>query len=227
MSYVDRLLAPGETVVLRTRRHWVVLLSWVGSALVLVALGLVMASLFGLRSWELAGAGAGAWLGIVLALFGVAVAIPGWLRWANEVYLVTDRRVIQAEGVFRKQALDSSLAKVNDVRLVQTVAGRLLGYGTLEVITASDTGINRLEFLPRPLAFKKAMMGAAAETGVREGSAIAPAVGQPPAATSTAPESLGRRTAADRLAELDELRKRGLLSEEEYRSKREEILRQL
>lgn len=223
MSYVDRLLAPGETVVLRTRRHWVVLLSWVGSALVLVVLGLVMASLFGLRSWDLAGASAGAWLGLVLAIVGVAVALPGWLRWANEVYLVTDRRVIQSEGVFRKQALDSSLAKVNDVRLVQTVAGRLLGYGTLEVITASETGINRLEYLPRPLQFKKAMMGAA-EGGLRGAAGLVESPAErAPAAPSVAAGT--RRSPADRLAELDELRRRSMLSDDEYRAKREEILR--
>lgn len=221
MSYVDRLLAPGETVVLRTRRHWVVLLRWVGSALVLVVLGLVMASLFGLRSWDLAGASAGAWLGLLLALIGVAVALPGWLRWANEVYLVTDRRVIQAEGVFRKQALDSSLAKVNDVRLLQTLAGRLLGYGTLEVITASDTGINRLDYLPRPLRFKKAMMGAA-EDGLRGAAGLATTE----EATAAGP-SPARRSPADRLAELDELRRRSLLSDEEYKTKRDEILRQV
>jgi uncharacterized membrane protein YdbT with pleckstrin-like domain len=223
MSYVDRLLAPGETVVHRTRRHWVVLLRWVGSALVLVVLGLVMASLFGLLTFDLAAASAGAWVGALLATAGLLVAVPGWLRWANEIYLVTDRRVIQVEGVFRKQALDSSLAKVNDVRLVQTLPGRLFGYGTLEIITASDSGINRLDYLPGPLKFKKAMM-AAAESELRGTAAVVAAPERP---ATLAPAPAGTRGAADRLAEIDDLRRRGLLSEEEHRAKREEILRQL
>ena len=49
----------------------------------------------------------------------------------------------------------------NDVRLTQSIPGRMLGYGTLEIITASESGINRLEYLPRPMDFKKAMMAAA------------------------------------------------------------------
>ena len=161
MSYVDRLLAPGEAVLHRTLRHWIVLMRWIGSAVVLAVLGLVMASIYGLATWQ--GAGIGAWIGLGLLLIAVLVALPGYLRWASEVYLVTDRRVIRVEGVLKKQVLDSGLAKVNDVRLTQTVAGRMLGYGTLEIITASESGINRLEYLPRPMEFKKAMM-AAAET---------------------------------------------------------------
>jgi hypothetical protein len=155
--------------------------------------------------------------------FAVLASVPGWLRWSTEVYLVTDRRVVRVEGVLRKQALDSGLAKVNDVRLTQTVAGRLLGYGTLEIITASESGINRLDYLPQPMAFKKAMMAATEARGVG-GVAVSPApapaasllAAQPPAATT--------RSAADRLADLDEMRQRGLLSDEEYRAKREEIL---
>lgn len=158
MSYVERLLAPGEIVLHRTLRHWVVLLRWVGSALVLAALGAVMASLYGFGGWQ--GASIGALVGLALFVFAVLVALPGIVRWATEVYLVTDRRVIRVAGVLRKQALDSGLAKVNDVRLTQTLSGRLLGFGTLEIITASESGINRLEYLPRPAEFKKAMMGA-------------------------------------------------------------------
>ncbi|HEV8241647.1 MAG TPA: PH domain-containing protein [Thermoanaerobaculia bacterium] len=218
MSYVDRLLAPGETVLHRTLRHWVVLMRWIGSAVVLAVLGLVMASIYGLAAWQ--GAGIGAWVGLALLAIAVLVALPGYLRWASEVYLVTDRRVIRVEGVLRKQALDSGLAKVNDVRLTQTVPGRMLGYGTLEIITASDSGINRLEYLPRPMEFKKAMMTAAATTGGLSAVAAAAAA---PLATATSASS-PRRSPADRLADLDELHRRGQLNDEEYRAKREAIL---
>jgi len=223
LSYVERLLAPGETVIHRTLRHWVVLLRWVGSALVLAALGLVMASLYGFGGWQ--GASVGAWVGLALVTVAVLVALPGIVRWATEVYLVTDRRVIRVAGVLRKQALDSGLAKVNDVRLTQTVPGRLLGYGTLEIITASESGINRLEYLPRPMAFKRAMMSAAEVRG-----AVAPVAAAAPAgaaAVATLPPPAAARSSADRLADLEEMKRRGLLSDDEYRAKRDEILKGL
>lgn len=223
MSYVDRLLAPGEAVIHRTLRHWVVLLRWIGSALVLAVLGAVMASVYGFGGW--AGAGIGAWIGVALVVVALIVALPALLRWVTEVYLVTDRRVIRVAGVVRKQALDSGLAKVNDVRLTQTISGRMLGYGTLEIITASESGINRLEYLPRPMAFKKAMMAAAAALGggaptVDASTGAADAI----ARRVDDDEAGAARSSADRLADLEEMRRRGLITDEEYRAKREAIL---
>ena len=232
MGYVEQLLAPGETVLVRTRRHWIVLARWAGAALVLVVLGLVMAGLFGvtLGGW-LAGPNVGVWAGLALAAVGIAAALPGWVRWATELYLVTDRRVIQVEGVLRKHALDSGLGKVNDVRLTQSALGRLLGYGSLEIITASESGINRLDDLPRPVDFKKAMMAGADGLPGAPGRAGAGAPGAPPVAQTAVgaprPEPREGRSPADRMAELEELRRRGLLAEAEYAAKREEILRSL
>ena len=218
MGYVEQLLAPGEKVLVRTRRHWIVLARWAGAALLLVVLGLVMAALFGVL---VPGPGYGVMVGLALAAIGLAATAPGWIRWAKELYLVTDRRVIQVEGVLRKHALDSGLGKVNDVRLTQSALGRLLGYGTLEIITAAESGINRLDDLPRPLEFKKAMMAGA------QGLAAGPARAVPPPAGAPAETASGDRSAADRMAELEELRRRGLLSDAEYGDKRAEILRSL
>jgi hypothetical protein len=63
MGYAEQLLAPGESVLHRTRRHWIVLLRWVGGAALLVALGLAMAAAFALGRWTGEGAAAGAWVG--------------------------------------------------------------------------------------------------------------------------------------------------------------------
>jgi len=219
MSYVDRLLAPGETVLHRTLRHWVVLMRWIGSAVVLAVLGIAMASIYGFAGWQ--GSGIGAWIGVGLLAIAVLVALPAIMRWVTEVYLVTDRRVIRVAGVLHKHTLDSGLAKVNDVRLTQTVLGRLLGYGTLEIITASDSGINRLDYLPQPMAFKKAMMTA---TEARGGGS-APAISSASALVTAPPSS--RRSPADRLADLDEMKRRGQLGDDEYRAKREAILAEL
>jgi uncharacterized membrane protein YdbT with pleckstrin-like domain len=215
MSYVDRLLAPGETILYRSLRHWIVLLRWIAGALALAVLGGLMIVLYGWASW--AGASAGAWFGAGLVTLAVLFALPAMLRYASEVYVVTDRRVLRVDGVFRKQALDSGLAKINDVHLTQSVAGRLLGYGTLEIITASDVGINRFEYLPRPMAFKKAMMSAveARAAGVHD---------EARSTVASAPPASAPRATADRLAELEDLRKRGLVAEDEYRVKRKQIL---
>jgi uncharacterized membrane protein YdbT with pleckstrin-like domain len=222
MSYLDSLLAAGERVVLRTRRHGIVLVRTIGVALVVILAGLGLALFFGVLSGSPgSGAGLAAWGGLGLALLGAVAALPAWLRWRSEEYLVTDRRVIQVEGVFQKRVLDSSLDKVNDVLLAQSVAGRLLGYGTIDILTASEQGINRLETIPDPLGFKRAMLEA---RSAQPAITVAPAAAAPPPVgtrTASAPAAPG---AAARLAELEEMRRRELVSEDEYRAKRREIL---
>lgn len=208
MSYLDNLLASGERIVHRTRRHVIVLTRTVGAALVVVAAGLGLAAFFGFWSGMPNAGNYAAWGGVGLAVVGALAAFPAWLRWRCEEYLITDRRVIQVEGVFRKQVLDSSLDKVNDVLLKQSLVGRMFGYGTIEILTASEHGINRLDTLPDPLGFKRAMLEA------RGGGPVAPT-------PSPARNDAG---AAERLAQLDEMRRRKLVSEDEYQAKRRDIL---
>jgi uncharacterized membrane protein YdbT with pleckstrin-like domain len=210
MTYLDRLLAPGERIVVRTRRHAVVLMRSVGAAAFVVLAGLFLAVYVGGvgrfaetdRVW--------AWGGAGLAVLGLFVALPAWLRWRSEEYLVTDRRVIQLEGFVSKRVLDSSLDKINDVRLSQSLAGRLLGFGTIEILTASETGMNRLDQVPAPLEFKRAMMATRGGAGAPSSAGLA---------TLPAPAPT-----ANRLAELEDLRRRGLISEDEYHAKRAAIL---
>ncbi len=220
MGYLDSLLASGERVVLRTRRHGVVLVRTMGAALAVIVVGLGLALFFGFGSGLPEGARLAAWGGLALALLGALSALPAWLRWRTEQYLVTDRRVIQVEGIFQKRVLDSSLDKVNDVLLAQSVAGRLLGYGTIEILTASEQGINRLETIPDPLGFKRAMLEA--RSGGPAFEAPRPAAAAPVERRATAaPTAPG---AAARLAELEDMRRRKLVSEDEYHAKRREIL---
>src|SRR3970040_80145 len=66
------------------------------------------------------------------------------LIWWNRQYVITSRRVIQVSGTFNKRVTDSSLEKVNDVKMVQSFFGRLFDFGDLELLTASEAVIDKL-----------------------------------------------------------------------------------
>jgi hypothetical protein len=68
--------------------------------------------------------------------------------------------VIEVQGVVNKRSTDSSLEKINDAILTQSIFGRMLGFGDLEVLTASEAGIERFKMIVNPILFKKAMMDA-------------------------------------------------------------------
>ena len=81
--------------------------------------------------------------------------------WRNQEWLITTRRVMRAEGVLNKSVSDSSLEKINDARLDQSIFGRIFGFGTLDILTAAEEagGGNVADFpmIADPVEFKKAM----------------------------------------------------------------------
>ncbi|MCE7939588.1 MAG: hypothetical protein DYG90_13620, partial [Chloroflexi bacterium CFX6] len=151
-------------------------------------------------------------LAAVAALWALASLAVAVARWWNKLYIVTTRRVIEVNGLVAKTVTDSNLDKVNDVVLRQSAAGRLLDYGDIEIITGSDIGLNRFEWIADPLGFKRVMLD-----NKEDFDAIARAVpsGAPTVDIPAAIERLG------------ELRERGLVSPEEFERKKAELLGRL
>jgi uncharacterized membrane protein YdbT with pleckstrin-like domain len=151
-------------------------------------------------------------LGYLLLIFPLISLLRDVLIWSNRKYVVTDRRVIQLAGVFNKNVTDSSLDKVNDVKLTQSFMGRMLGYGNIEILTASELGVNLFTHIGNPIQYKAAMINA------KEKLERAPA---PAAPTRPAPNL------ADLLTQLDALRQHGVLTEEEFQVKKADLLKKM
>jgi hypothetical protein len=161
MAYADSLLATGERIILRERQHWFVLVYEARWALLGLLLGFALLLLRG------GGATPGGFFGDVLLWVTLALLVGGaiwavWsvLRWQSEEYVVSSRRILACEGVVNRRATDSSLEKINDAILTQSLFGRIFGFGDLEVLTASEAGIERLRMLPDAPGFKRAMLDA-------------------------------------------------------------------
>jgi uncharacterized membrane protein YdbT with pleckstrin-like domain len=69
--------------------------------------------------------------------------------------------VIESTGVLSKRVADSSLEKLTDIVLKQSILGRMLHYGDIVVLTAAaNAGINNLKQIREPAAFKTQMLDA-------------------------------------------------------------------
>ena len=78
--------------------------------------------------------------------------------------MLTNRRVIESTGALSKRVADSSLEKLTDIVLKQSIVGRMLGYGDIVVLTASaGAGINDLKQIRHPMQFKTQMVNAKEE----------------------------------------------------------------
>ena len=95
-----------------------------------------------------------------------------------------------------------------------------LGVGTIEILTASDVGINQMRRIGRPLEFKRAMLDAkrnyAHGFGYLDPQAVA-AYTQPQAQP-------GGSDLQQTLQKLADLRDQGLLSQAEFDAKKRELL---
>jgi len=214
MGYVESLLATNEKIVFSTRKHLIVIANVLigGSlAVLLIAAG---ASIAGVLT-----GGFGLFL-LLLALLPAWQLLSTLVLWSNERYIVTNRRVIRMEGFINKHVTDSSLEKVNDVVLEQSWAGRLLDYGNVEIITGSDIGVNKFERIARPVRFKTEMLNQKERLGREDESPVA-------AGPAALPSALSRNDIPELIAGLDELRKKGILSDAEFDAKKAELLKQL
>src|SRR4051794_24805768 len=97
-------------------------------------------------------------LAVALAAIGLVLGV--WTLWrllllrSNE-YIVTSHRLIQQTGLLTKRSIDVRLDKINNVEHRQTLWGRLLGFGDLEIDTASDTGRALFPNIGHPLQLKR------------------------------------------------------------------------
>jgi hypothetical protein len=232
MPYLDNLLAEGEQPIRREHQHWFVLLAdaryailaWVAAALILILDNAIIGS-----NSSLAGISqAVGW--VVLALVIGGLLSFGWqvLRWQNELFVVTSRRVLQSEGVVNKRVVDSSLEKINDAILSESIFGRIFGFGDLEILTASESGISLLRMLPHPDQFKRAMLDAKHELEMElSGARPLPSPAIRAAATTPPGSAMSADDVTRTLASLADLRDRGAISPEEYEAKKAELLGRL
>ena len=224
MGYLDDLLGRDEQVLYDGRQHAFVLISNILTEMfliaVLIAAGVAARAAFpnpivlGMPVGQVVLIACG-----LISLFVLFSAVLDYFRWNNEQYIVTDHRVIQIRGIFNKDVIDSSLDKINDVELRQSWLGRIFDYGTIEILTASEVGINEMRQIAHPLAFKRAMLDAK-QNYQRGFGYLDP---QQLAAYTHAQDSAGADL-EDTLQKLADLRDQGLLSQAEFESKKRELL---
>jgi hypothetical protein len=107
--------------------------------------------------------------------------------------------------------------------------GRILGYGEIDLLTASEAGTNKIKFLPDADGFKKTLLDAKYEHELEVGGgarATAPAAAPAPAA-ATAPERLSADEVDASISHLASMRDRGLITAGEFEEKKREILDRL
>jgi uncharacterized membrane protein YdbT with pleckstrin-like domain len=209
-SYLDSLMSEREKVLYSAHQHWFILARNIALEIFLILLFLaitVTAAVFYTTYALIIVA-----VGFVLILLPIATMTRDILNYTHQQFIVTNRRVIRIAGVLNKNVTDSSLEKVNDVKMVQTAAGRMFDYGNIEILTASELGVNLFKQIEGPVRFKTAMLNAKQKL---EDQPYLP------------PQAEPSQTIPGLIAQLDVLRQQGALSEAEFQEKKKQLLAKL
>ena len=209
MPFPPKLLNDNETVVLDLRPHW-----WfmVGSTLGLV-LGIVVAILLiGAIGGDVPKFGGGILVLVALVYFAFRYA-----KWTSTQFVVTTERVIHREGIVAKKGIEIPLERINTVFFNQSIFERILGAGDLGIESAGERGSETFSDVRKPSLVQNEIyrqMEANSNRMYHGG----PAVTQQQQQGLSIPEQIEK---------LDDLRKRGVISEQEFAAKKADLLNRM
>ena len=128
----------------RTRHHWIVLLRPPHR---IAAIALLLLLVWGLFAHLV--------LLVLVLVVGTALFLR-WRSWHAELIILTRKRIVRVQGVPETTSTEASLRidRVSGARLVLTVPGKMLGYGTIELEAPGEhPDVRRLVKIAEPRRF--------------------------------------------------------------------------
>jgi uncharacterized membrane protein YdbT with pleckstrin-like domain len=152
---------------------------------------------------------------LFIPLYGIGLIFLffAWLYTISTDLGVTNKRVIGKWGFISRRTIEQRLDKIEGVQVHQDILGRILNYGTI-IVTGTGGSGTPIPNIANPLEFRSAVNDAMDSS--RTNSSSAPRTGAVPTGDVRA-----------RLEALEQLRRDGLLNDDEYASKRTELISQL
>jgi len=190
-----------------------------------------------------------AWVLVAMVGLPALWSVGRVVRWRTTRLVVSNRRILYRRGVLRRDVVQLRLQRVAEVECRQTLVDRLIGRGRLVFEVAAGDGPLVVDDVRRPRWLQRLVsaeldaldhVGAAARFGAHSASGRAGPDAWPPSSDTpphgnartnraTAGSVSGTRSGSvrDTLLQLDELRRRGVISESEFSAKKAELLDRL
>ena len=202
MAWPEDALTADEKIITTFRPHWKLLALPVGWFVLLsIAWGAVI-------KWL----DIGAWGFLIYAALALWLVAYPFLLWWTRLYVLTSERLMTRHGLISKSGIEIPLENITNVNFSQTVFERVIGAGDLLVESAGTSGQSRFKDIPHPDKFQTELYRIREErtlylSGRRD----------------TAPQRGGAAN-AEAIERLAELHEKGHITDEEFESKRRELL---
>jgi uncharacterized membrane protein YdbT with pleckstrin-like domain len=192
-----------EKIIIETKPHWLTL---VGPFLLMII---------------------GSIIGIVIGNYGLLIVFifVGYFIYKifqrnNNLWAVTNLRVIDEYGVFSNNTKESPLDKINNVSYLQSFWGKIFGYGNVQIQTAAEIGSTTYFAVENPKELKNTITHMQEEYKQhqikKQANELANAI--------VAGQQNNKTDVAAELEKLYELKLKGILTDEEYNNRKTKIL---
>jgi uncharacterized membrane protein YdbT with pleckstrin-like domain len=141
-------------------------------------------------------------------VFAVVATVPAFIRRSSSEFAVTNKRVVVKVGLVRRHSTEILLRQVEGITVDQGVMGRIFNYGTIVI---EGTGSDRTPYraIGGPLRFRLAVQEQIEHSlAQRDASAAEPS----------------KSDAYSELTRLNQLREKGILTDEEFAKEKRRIL---
>ena len=126
MSYLHKVLQPGETILYRTTHSWTLYIPGLLVLSLAIAAFAIFDRVLTSQLWAYVPA-------LIPALVALGLLARAWFqRWTTEI-AITNRRIILKRGFIRRHTIEMNMDKVESVDVDQSLVGRLFNYGDITV----------------------------------------------------------------------------------------------
>ena len=144
--HAARYLFPTEKFRGEWKRHWIQLAKEGGIAIAAtIAMGYIAGWLTKHNQTQLRTA--------VLVIWAIVILWCAWqvADWWYDRFILTNKRVMVVSGIFTRNVAMMPLLRVTDMKYVQSLTGRMFGYGHFELESAGqDQALRNIRNLPNP-----------------------------------------------------------------------------
>ena len=197
-------LKKDENVVLVIRPHWL-LLAW---PVILTVAGVILGIYLG-------------GYGYIIPLLLMCYLLFKIIQRNNNLWAVTNLRIIDEDGVFSINSKESPLDKINNVTYNQSIWGRIFDFGNVQIQTAAEIGSTTYYMVEKPKKLKDTITTMQEEY---KRSQILSQAQEFASAISSGPQKQSGRDISAELEKLYELKQKGVISEEEFNIGKKKIL---
>jgi uncharacterized membrane protein YdbT with pleckstrin-like domain len=209
VGFPPGLINDNEELVLDLRPHWFYMFEPTIALLGAVILGIIV-----LR------ADAPSWIGFPVGVLVLGVLVwwvARYMRWITTNFVITSDRVVFRAGVIAKRGIEIPLERINTVFFNQSIFERIIGAGDLGIESAGERGSETFQDVRKPSAVQNEIYRQMEANNIRTYGAVR-AANQAPSDTHREP------SIPEQLEKLDELRKRGVITDAEFTAKKAQLL---